>query len=101
MFTVVASTSIAAGSAYMVDAVDFVSVADAPEFVISEEATLHMEDTTPLQIGTPGSPAVVAAPVQSMYQTAQIAIRMTANVSWAMRRAGMVQFIASGINWGP
>jgi hypothetical protein len=54
-----------------------------------------------LQIGTPGSPAVVAAPVQSMYQTAQIAIRMTANVSWAMRRAGMVQFIASGINWGP
>jgi HK97 family phage major capsid protein len=101
MFTVVSSTSIAAGSAYMVDAVDFVSVADAPEFVVSEEATLHMEDTTPLNIGTAGTPPVVAAPVQSMFQTNQIAIRMTANISWAMRRAGMVQFIATGINWGP
>jgi HK97 family phage prohead protease/HK97 family phage major capsid protein len=101
MFTVVASTSIAAGSAYMIDTVDFVSVADAPEFIVSEEATLHMEDTTPLNIGTAGTPPVVAAPVQSMFQTAQIAIRMTANVSWAMRRSGMVQFIGSGINWGP
>jgi HK97 family phage prohead protease/HK97 family phage major capsid protein len=102
MFTVIASTSIAAGSAYMIDAVDFVSVADAPEFVVSEEATLHMEDTSPLQIatGAQGS-GVLATPTQSMFQTAQIAIRMTANVSWAMRRAGMVQFIGTGINWGP
>jgi hypothetical protein len=102
MFTIVASTSIAAGSAYMIDTVDFVSVADAPEFIISEEATLHMEDTTPLQLatGAQGS-GVLATPSQSMFQTAQIAIRMTANVSWAMRRSGMVQFIGSGINWGP
>jgi HK97 family phage prohead protease/HK97 family phage major capsid protein len=102
MFTVIASTSIAAGSAYMIDTVDFVSVADAPEFIISEEATLHMEDTTPLQIatGAQGS-GVLATPSQSMFQTAQIAIRMTANVSWAMRRSGMVQFIGTGINWGP
>jgi HK97 family phage prohead protease/HK97 family phage major capsid protein len=102
MFTVIASTSIAAGSAYMIDAVDFVSVADAPEFVVSEEATLHMEDTSPLQIatGAQGS-GVLATPTQSMFQTAQIAIRMTANVSWAMRRTGMVQFIGTGINWGP
>jgi HK97 family phage prohead protease len=102
MFTVIASTSIVAGSAYMIDTVDFVSVADAPEFVISEEATLHMEDTTPLNIatGAQGS-GVLATPTQSMFQTSQIAIRMTANVSWAMRRTGMVQFITSGINWGP
>jgi hypothetical protein len=59
-----------------------------------------MEDTTPLNIGTAGSPATVAAPTQSMFQTAQIAVRMLANVTWAMRRAGMVQYM-TGVNWGP
>jgi hypothetical protein len=58
-----------------------------------------MEDTTPLNIGTVGAPATVAAPTQSMFQTGQIAIRMLANISWAMRRTGMVQFIGSGVSW--
>lgn len=101
MFSVIASTTIAAGSVYMIDCTDFVSVSGAPEFEVSEVATLHMEDTTPLQIvtGAQGS-GVVASPTQSMFQTGQIAIRMLANVSWAMRRAGMVQFM-TGANWGP
>jgi HK97 family phage prohead protease len=100
MFTVIASTSVAAGAVYMVDAADFVSVSGAPEFEVSETATIHMEDTTPLQIatGAQGS-GVLATPTQSMFQTAQIAIRMLANVNWAMRRAGMVQFIGSGVSW--
>jgi hypothetical protein len=101
MFTVIASTSIAAGAVYMIDAADFVSVSGAPEFDVSEVATIHMEDTTPLNIatGAQGS-GVLATPTQSMFQTAQIAIRMIANVNWAMRRTGMVQFIGSGVNWG-
>jgi HK97 family phage prohead protease/HK97 family phage major capsid protein len=99
-FNVIESTSVPAGQVYMIDAADFVSVSGAPEFEVSEEATLHMEDTTPLNIGTAGSPNTVAAPVQSMFQTSQIAIRMLANVTWAMRRAGMVQFM-TGVNWGP
>jgi hypothetical protein len=101
MFSVIASTSIAAGAVYMVDAADFVSVTGSPEFDVSEVATVHMEDTTPLQIatGAQGS-GVLATPTQSMFQTAQIAIRMVANVNWAMRRSGMVQFIGSGVNWG-
>lgn len=100
MFTVIASTSIAAGAVYMVDAADFVSVTGAPEFDVSEVATVHMEDTTPLQIatGAQGS-GILATPTQSMFQTAQIAIRMVANVNWAMRRSGMVQFIGSGVSW--
>ncbi len=100
MFTVIASTSIAAGAVYMIDAADFVSVSGAPEFDVSEVATIHMEDTTPLNIatGAQGS-GVLATPTQSMFQTAQIAIRMIANVNWAMRRTGMVQFIGSGVNW--
>lgn len=100
MFTVIASTSVAAGAVYMIDTADFVSVSGAPEFEVSETATIHMEDTTPLQIatGAQGS-GVLATPTQSMFQTAQIAIRMLANVNWAMRRAGMVQFIGSGVSW--
>lgn len=100
MFTVIASTSVAAGAVYMVDAADFVSVSGAPEFEVSETATIHMEDTTPLQIatGAQGS-GVLATPTQSMFQTAQIAIRMLANVNWAMRRTGMVQFISTGVSW--
>jgi HK97 family phage prohead protease/HK97 family phage major capsid protein len=99
-FNVIESTSVPANQVYMIDAADFVSVSGAPEFEVSEEATLHMEDTTPLNIGTAGAPATVAAPTQSMFQTAQIAIRMLANVTWAMRRPGMVQFM-TGVNWGP
>ncbi|HYJ44096.1 MAG TPA: phage major capsid protein [Xanthobacteraceae bacterium] len=100
MFTVIASTSITAGAVYMIDAADFVSVTGAPEFDVSEVATVHMEDTTPLNIatGAQGS-GVLATPTQSMFQTAQIAIRMVANVNWAMRRTGMVQFIGTGVNW--
>jgi hypothetical protein len=99
-FNVIESTSVPANQVYMIDAADFVSVSGAPEFEVSEEATLHMEDTTPLNIGTAGAPATIAAPTQSMFQTSQIAIRMLANVTWAMRRPGMVQYM-TGVNWGP
>jgi HK97 family phage prohead protease len=100
MFAVITSTSIPAGAVYMIDAADFVSVSGAPEFEVSEVATIHMEDTTPLNIatGAQGS-GVLATPTQSMFQTAQIAIRMLANINWAMRRAGMVQYIATGVSW--
>lgn len=99
-FTVIESTSIAAGKIYMIDAADFVSVSGAAEFDVSETATLHMEDTTPANISAAGTPNAVSAPVQSMFQTAQVAIRMLADVTWAMRRTGMVQFM-TGVNWGP
>lgn len=95
-FTVIESTSIAAGHIYMIDAADFVSVSGAAEFDVSETATLHMEDTTPLNINS-GTPA---NPVQSMFQTAQVAIRMLADTTWAMRRTGMVQHM-TGVDWGP
>lgn len=99
-FTIIESTTVTAGTVIMVDAADFVSVNGAPEFDISEQATLHLDDTAPLNIGVAGAPATVAAPTQSMYQTAQIAIRMLLNVTWAMRRTGMVQYL-TGVNWAP
>ena len=38
-----------------------------PEFQSSKETVIHYEDTTPLDIGTAGTPATVAAPSQSLF----------------------------------
>ena len=82
-----------------VDAADFATaLGDVPRFAVSTEATLHEEDTTPLALGTgtQGS-GVLAVPMRSLFQTDAVAIRMSLYVSWVMRRAGMVQTIASVI----
>ncbi|HEX2634799.1 MAG TPA: phage major capsid protein [Bradyrhizobium sp.] len=99
-FSIIESTTVPAGKVIVIDAADFVSVNGAVEYDISEQAVLHMEDTTPLNISVAGSPNVVAAPVQSMWQTAQIGIRMLVNISWALRRTGMIQYL-TGVNWAP
>jgi HK97 family phage prohead protease/HK97 family phage major capsid protein len=99
-FSIIESTTVPAGKVIVLDAADFVSVNGAVEYDISEQAVLHMEDTTPLNISAVGTPNVVAAPVQSMWQTAQIGIRMLLNITWAMRRTGMVQYL-TGVNWAP
>ena len=66
---------------------------------MSNEATLHEEDTTPLALvtGTQGS-GVVAGPMRSLFQTDSIAIRLSLFVTWAMVRTGMVQTIV-GVTW--
>ncbi len=99
-FTVIRSTNVAAGHVYMIDAADFAAAVGSPEFDVSEQAILHAEDTSPAQIGTAGTPTVVAAPVISMFQTASIALRMLSDCTWAMRRTGMVQHIAA-VDWAP
>jgi len=99
-FRIVESTTVAPGTVIVLDAADLVTVFGGFEYDTSEQATLHMEDSVPLHISAPGAPATVAAPVQSMYQTAQIAIRMLLTVTWAMRRDGMVQY-TTGANWAP
>lgn len=93
------STAIPAGRVIMVRAADFASATgDVPEFELSNDATVHMEDTTPLAIGTAGTPNVVAAPVRSFFQTGVSGLRMIMDVSWVMRRTGMVRYIDS-VTW--
>jgi HK97 family phage major capsid protein len=99
-FTVLTSTTVTPGRLVMIDAADLVTVNGTPEFDVSEQTVLHMEDTTPLNIGTPGAPATIAAPAQSMFQTASLALRMLLDTTWAMRRAGMVQYM-TGASWAP
>jgi HK97 family phage major capsid protein len=98
-FSPIVSTTIPVGDVFMIDVSDFITATgDTPEFDLSEEAVLHMEDTTPLQIGTTGSPTVVAAPTQSMFQTAQIAIRMLLDITWNTRRSGAIAWI-DNVTW--
>jgi HK97 family phage major capsid protein len=95
----IVSATCPAGRVIAVDAADFASAAgDAPRFAVSTDATLHEEDTTPLALGTTGSPNVVAAPMRSLFQTDAVAVRMSLYISWVMRRTGMVQTIAS-VSW--
>jgi HK97 family phage major capsid protein/HK97 family phage prohead protease len=97
-YTVITSGTVPLGTVIVLDAADFVSVGgEAPRFEISDQATLHMEDTTPLAIGTPGTPAVVAAPVRSMFQTDSMALRLILPLNWAMRRP-VVAWVA-GVTW--
>lgn len=95
---IITSRTIPAGTVIAVDAADFATVTgDMPRFAVSNEATLHEEDTTPLALSATGTPNVVAAPMRSLFQTDSIAIRLSLYVTWAMRRTGMVQTIAAVI----
>jgi hypothetical protein len=75
-----------------------VSIFGVPSFETSTQATLHLEGTTPLQIGTPGSPATVAAPTQSMFQSANIGIKLNQPVTWALRSPQAVA-VVTGTKW--
>jgi hypothetical protein len=97
---IIESITVAAGRVIAVDADWFATATgDAPRFAVSADATLHMEDTTPLALGSgvQGS-GVLAVPQQSMFQTDSIAIRLSVFVTWAMVRTAMVQTIAA-VTW--
>jgi Phage capsid family/Caudovirus prohead serine protease len=98
-YPIILSATVAAGFVYFLDADDFVSVeGDTPRFDVSDTATLHMEDTTPLAIGTAGSPNTVAAPVRSLFQTDSMALRMVQPMNWALRRTGTIAWTSS-VSW--
>jgi HK97 family phage major capsid protein len=95
-YPVITSTTIAPDSMILMDAADFISATgDTPRFDVSDQAVLHMEDSNPQQISTVGTPATVAAPVRSLWQTDTIGIRMIMDINWAMRRTGMVHTVTT------
>ena len=91
----IVSTNVTPDTVILMDAADFVTATgDTPEWDVSDVATIHEEDTTPLAING----GVAASPVRSLWQTASIGIRMIWPLSWAMRRTGMVAAL-SGVAW--
>jgi HK97 family phage prohead protease len=82
----------------LIDAADFVTAgADAPRFEMSDQATLHEEDTAPAPIA-PGPSGPASAPVRSLFQTDSLALRMIMNLNWTMRRSGMVAWVQN-VTW--
>lgn len=91
--TIIESTYATANRIIAIRNSDFyTALGDAPEFDINETATVHMEDTTPLEIVS-GTGPTTADPVRSFYQTATVGVRMLMDVSWVMGRPSMVQWI--------
>jgi hypothetical protein len=72
----------------------------APEISASEHATWHMSDT-PAQIGTAGSPTVVAAPTVSSYQTGNVILRLLLTTAWATRSATAVAYVDTSWSAAP
>jgi len=98
-YPVAQSATVATGMVSLVDAADFfAATGDEPRFDVSDQATLHMEDTTPLAISATGTPNTVAAPVRSLFQTDSLGLRMILDLNWTMRRSGMVAFV-TGVTW--
>ncbi|WP_193760222.1 phage major capsid protein [Bradyrhizobium yuanmingense] len=95
--TFLESTNATAGRLIALRASDFAGAGGNPDFDVSEQATIHMEDTTPLEIVS-GTGPTTADPVRSLWQTNSIGVRMMMDVSWVMRRTGMVQWI-NGTSW--
>lgn len=82
----------------LIDAADFVTAdGGAPRFELSDQATLHLEDTTPADLVS-GSPGVVATPQKSLFQTDSLALRMVMPLNWLQRRAGTVAWTQT-VTW--
>jgi HK97 family phage prohead protease/HK97 family phage major capsid protein len=98
-YGVIQSTTQPAGTVTLLEAADFVSATgDTPQFDVSDQAVVHMDDTTPLPIGSSGAPNTIAAPTRSLWQTDSIGIRMLLDINWSMRRTGLVAWVA-GVTW--
>jgi hypothetical protein len=82
----------------LMDAADFVTMTgDAMRFEISDQATLHMEDSAPLDLVS-GSPGTAASPQRSLFQTDSLALRMILPMNWGVRRPGMIAWVQN-ITW--
>jgi len=94
---IIQSGTVPAGTVIVIDAADFVSVTgDGPRFEISDQAVLHMEDSSPTDISTSGT--AVAFPAKSMFQTDSLALRLVLPLTWAIRRTGTVAWL-TGVTW--
>jgi hypothetical protein len=95
---IIDSATVPAKTMILIDAADFVVVgAEAPRFELSDQATLHMEDSVPLDLVS-GSPGVVASPQRSLFQTDSIALRMVMPLNWLQRRAGTIAW-TQAVTW--
>jgi HK97 family phage major capsid protein/HK97 family phage prohead protease len=95
---IIDSGTIPSKTVILIDAADFVVVGgEAPRFEISDQATLHMEDTAPADLVS-GSPGTVASPQRSLFQTDSLALRMVMPLNWVQRRTGTISWVQN-VTW--
>lgn len=95
---IVDSATVPVKTVILTDAADFVVMqGDNMRFELSDQATLHMEDTAPADLVS-GSPGTVASPQRSLFQTDSLALRMIFPVNWSFRRTGMVSW-TQAVTW--
>lgn len=98
-FPVFSSAGLADGMVMALATNALVVAADgSPRFTVSDNATLHMEDTSPAALSATATPNTVAAPIRSLWQTDSIAVRLTLQMDWALRAAGAVAWTQS-VTW--
>jgi HK97 family phage prohead protease/HK97 family phage major capsid protein len=94
---IIDSATVPSKTMILIDAADFVVAGgEAPRMEMSDQATLHMEDTNPQDLVA--SPSTVAAPQRSLFQTDSLALRMVLPLNWVIRRAGTVAWTSS-VTW--
>jgi len=60
-------------------------------------ATVHFEDTTPLAIGTPGTPPTVAAPTHSAFQEDLLIVKARGRCAWTVQPGAVA--VINGAAW--
>jgi len=97
--TLITSLNMPVGTVILMDLADFASATgDQPTYDVSDVATLHMESSPTAVAPIVAGDGTAAAPVRSLWQTASIGVRMIQDVSWGMRRPGMIAGL-SGVAW--
>jgi HK97 family phage prohead protease/HK97 family phage major capsid protein len=98
-YPIIDSGTVSMGTVILVDAADFVTVGgEAPRFEVSDQATLHFEDTAPADIVGGASPGTAAWPVKSLWQTDSIGLRLILPLNWTLRRTGIIAWV-QGVTW--
>jgi hypothetical protein len=96
-YAVFASPALAPNDLIAVACDGLASAVDAlPEVESSKVSTLHLEDTTPLPIGSPGTPPTVAAPTRSLWQTDTVGLKIRFNVDWNLRDSRAIAWLTTG-----
>lgn len=99
-FPILSSTNVTGGVVAFIGGSAMVFGSEfAPSFEMSDSATLHFENASPLAIGTVATPTTVAAPAYSLFQQDLLAIKMTMGLDWRIVRQAGVQVLTGATGW--
>lgn len=92
---IIQTRALAQGTIFAIDTAALATAISAPEFDISENGTVHMEDASPQEIVS--GAAAVSDPVIAFFQTATMGVRLLVDVAWAPRNSALV--VMQNVSW--